>query len=86
MLSNVSSDDVAKKLPSIPECDTVLDLLYVYLCFFHFLNWLIRFTTRVLKGEDLKSEVLKLVQNLFPDWAKGVKQVELQRISGAMTK
>jgi hypothetical protein len=40
----------------------------------------------VLKGEDLKREVLKVVQTLFPDWAKGVKEIELQRISGAMTK
>ncbi|KAI7903354.1 kinase-like domain-containing protein [Cokeromyces recurvatus] len=54
------------ELPSIPGCDTIIDLL-------------------TLKGDDLKNKILKLVQVLFPDWAEEVHDIQLDRVSGAMT-
>lgn len=40
----------------------------------------------VLKGEALKAKVLKLVQVLFPEWAEGVESIQIDRVSGALTK
>ncbi|KAI8391830.1 kinase-like domain-containing protein [Radiomyces spectabilis] len=52
--------------PTIPTCDTIIDLT-------------------VLKGDKLKSVVLELIATLFPDWAKGVTEYQLDRVSGALT-
>ncbi|OBZ90986.1 putative choline kinase 2 [Choanephora cucurbitarum] len=64
--SPISSEHSSNTLPSIPGCDTIIDLT-------------------VLKGDELRSKVLKLVQVLFPEWAEGVDAIQLDRVSGAMT-
>lgn len=40
----------------------------------------------VLKGEELTNKVFKLIQVLFPEYAENLEGIELERVSGAMTK
>lgn len=40
----------------------------------------------MLKGDELTSKVLKLIQVLFPDYAENLDKIELERVSGALTK
>lgn len=40
----------------------------------------------VLKGDELTNKVLKLIQVLFPDYAENLEKIELNRVSGALTK
>jgi hypothetical protein len=40
----------------------------------------------ILKGDELKRKVFELIEQLFPQWAKDVEGIQLDRVSGAMTK
>lgn len=87
MASPTSSDSSIDAWPSIPGCDTIIDLAYVFIA----RNAISKFYIltvhhSVLKGQELETKVLKLVQVLFPEWAQGVKNIQLDRISGALTK
>ncbi|KAI9021417.1 kinase-like domain-containing protein [Phycomyces nitens] len=39
----------------------------------------------VLKGEKLSVAVLGIISTLFPDWARNVQKISLDRVSGALT-
>ncbi|KAG1149798.1 hypothetical protein G6F37_004528 [Rhizopus arrhizus] len=39
----------------------------------------------ILKGDELKRKVFELIEQLFPQWAKDVEGIQLDRVSGAMT-